>query len=385
MRPTSFLASLLLPGLLVGCAGSAPGITGDPDAALPNVDAAPTPPDGPIADLGQRVSGKAIDYFANTLTPVDAAMVSTDGITPALMATSAADGAFALDHVPTGSKLFLSAIRTNYKATRNVATTVAGVPVIQDIYLMAAQDIKNQYTTVGLPPPTATQSILVADLRMIDGATLTGIPTTNIKLLDANNAPITIAGTYFFNAQGIVDVAVTTATAFPFAAGGATPRSRVALLGVPAGTYTLSVTYTPTAGTPITMTSTINAAADVAILAQTGGTATTTGPTAPTFTADIYPRLQKAGAGGLGCANCHTAGGTGAVLQYDLPATTVLTNMKAITGVINLATPATSLLLVRPLYEAPPLPQDHPNATFIDINDPDYKLFLLWITQGAKP
>jgi hypothetical protein len=42
-------------------------------------------------------------------------------------------------------------------------------------------------------------------------------------------------------------------------------------------------------------------------------------------------------------------------------------------------------LLKRPLYEAPPAPQDHPNATFLDVNAPDYKLFLLWITNGAKP
>ena len=54
-------------------------------------------------------------------------------------------------------------------------------------------------------------------------------------------------------------------------------------------------------------------------------------------------------------------------------------------GVINAVTPADSFLLKRPLYEAPPTPQDHPNATFIDVNDSDYKLFLLWITNGAKP
>ena len=43
------------------------------------------------------------------------------------------------------------------------------------------------------------------------------------------------------------------------------------------------------------------------------------------------------------------------------------------------------MLLKRPLYEQPPAAQDHPNATFIDTNDADYKLFLLWITNGAKP
>ena len=43
------------------------------------------------------------------------------------------------------------------------------------------------------------------------------------------------------------------------------------------------------------------------------------------------------------------------------------------------------MLLTKPLYEPPPLIQNHPNATFIDINDPDYKLFMLWISNGLKP
>jgi len=73
------------------------------------------------------------------------------------------------------------------------------------------------------------------------------------------------------------------------------------------------------------------------------------------------------------------------VLPYDDAAATVLSHMQAITGVIDLATPANSLFLHKPLYEPPPTLQDHPNATFLDANDPDYKLFLLWITQGAKP
>ena len=63
---------------------------------------------------------------------------------------------------------------------------------------------------------------------------------------------------------------------------------------------------------------------------------------------------------------------------------TVLANMKAITGVLDLVTPASSMFLTYPLYEPTP-PQNHPNATFLDTNDPDYKLFLLWITNGAKP
>ncbi len=382
MRSTSFIASLLL----IGCAGKAPGISDQPDAAGPVVDAPGATTDAPPVDLGQKVSGKAIDYFTNL--PVAAAMVTTDGITPPLSATGGADGTYAVMGVPAGSKIFLSAIHANYKLTRNLVTSVLAAPVLQDLYLLAGNDIKRQYTSVGLPAPVAgdLKSILVIDLRMIDGQPLIGIPPTGITLVDAAAAPVTTSGIFFVGPAGDVQQTATlgTSTAYVFPTG--TPsRARAAILGVPPGTFTLSVTYTPAGGAPIVMTSTVTAAADTAILAKTGGAAMGTGPVDPTFATDIYPKLQKAANGGLGCANCHTAGGQGAVLQYDLPAATVLANMKAIANVINLATPATSLFLVRPLYEAPPLPQDHPNATFLDVNDPDYKLFLLWITNGAKP
>lgn len=370
--------------LLTACAGKAPGIAGEPDAATtidaPAADAAVTVDAAPVA-TGEKLTGKAYDYFTNAI--VATAMVSTDGLTPALTATTGADGAYELDNISPGSKLYVSAIRMNYKSTKNIQTAVAGVDVMQDIFLLGGPDIKRQYTTAGLTQD-ATKGIAVAELRMMDGTVLTGVPLANIKLLDAANAPVTVGGVYFIGAAGDVDKTLTVSTTETYPAG-TTPRARVALLGVPAGAYTLSVTYTPPAGADVTLTQSLTVAADSATLIRTGGTTTSTTSTNPTFEKDIWPRLQTAAKGGLGCANCHTAGGQGAVLKYDDPAATVLTNMKAITGVIDLTTPANSLLLVRPLYEAPPTPQDHPNATFADINDPDYKLFLLWITQGAKP
>jgi len=106
-------------------------------------------------------------------------------------------------------------------------------------------------------------------------------------------------------------------------------------------------------------------------------------PAAPRFTADIYPRLQTAANGGRGCANCHTVGGQGAVAVFNALPSDVLAALKAKPGLLDLTTPANSLLLTKPLYEQPPLVQNHPNATFVDANDPDYKRILLWIQQGA--
>jgi hypothetical protein len=327
------------------------------------------------------LSGKVMDYFGGTA--VQEATVKTDGLDPPLMTTSELDGAYRLD-VAVGSSLFLVVTKTGYRPTRNAAMTIGEMPVTQDAYLMTEQDVKNQYTAVGATPLGGT-AIVIGELRRNDGTPLEGIPAANVQLLDGNGQPVTgIKGPYFFNAAGSIDAALTTATAYQ-------GKSRVGLLDVPPGTYTLAVTYTGGQNQNVTTTTPVSTVADGGTLARTGGMGGGggggggTNVTDPSFATHIYPKLQRAGQGGLGCANCHTLAGPAAVLKFDDPAGTVLANMTARTGVINAVTPADSLLLVRPLYEAPPTPQDHPNATFLDTNDPDYQLFLRWITNGAKP
>ncbi len=362
---------------IAGCPGSAPpnSNTNDtPDAATPEADAAPT---------SFALSGKVMDYFG--ATAVQDAMLATDGLDPALMTTSAIDGAYQLD-VAVGSALYIVASKAAYRPTRNSSLTIGEMPIEQDVYVMTEQDVKNQYTAVGATPLTGT-AILIAELRRNDGTPLEGIPLANVTLLDANNQPVPgIKGPYFFNDAGSVDAALTTATAF-------NGKSRAAILDVPPGNYTLSVTYLDALNQPKTNTTSVTTVADGGTLAISGGLVGSGGGggggdadiTDPSFAMHIYPKLQRAGQGGLGCANCHTAGGPAAILKYDEAPGIVLANITAAPGVIDPVTPAASLLLVRPLYELPPALQDHPNATFLDINDPDYKLFLLWITNGAKP
>jgi hypothetical protein len=189
-----------------------------------------------------------------------------------------------------------------------------------------------------------------------------------------------VLGPYFMG-EVDVDPKLLVATAYD-------GRSRALFLDVPPGTYTLKVTHPNNQNGINTLTVPVMLATGGATLAVTGGSGGGGGGGGdnnimnPTFAMHVYPRLQKAAVGGLGCANCHTANGlAGGVLQFDLPAELVLQNMLARPGVIDLASPADSLLLTKPLYEPPPY--NHPNATFIDTNDPDYKLILLWISQGA--
>jgi len=365
MRQLSF--SLMCFGLaLAGCAGKAPATPDD----VEDVDAGV---DGPAAEMGQKLTGKTMDYFT-AATPMDNTAIASDGVTPPMMVTSATGGLFEIPNVPTGSKVYFTLTRTLYRPTRNPPVTIEGMAVMQDLYMATVADINRQYATAN-KPVTAGKAVLFAELKKNNGMPLEGVPITDIVLLDALNAPVTVAGTYFFGTAGDIDLALTTSTAF----GG---RARVAMLDVAPGAYTLKVTYANGQGGTATNTTPITFVADGATLAISGGMGGGGMAVNPKFTTDIYPKLQKAATGGLGCANCHTLGGpAGGAIKYDDGAALTLTNMKAIPGLLDLTTPALSLFLTKPLYE--PAPYNHPNATFIDINDPDYKLFLLWITQGA--
>jgi hypothetical protein len=348
--------------LLAACPGEAPPI--------PTADAAVEVP-----VQGQRVSGKAMDYFVAN-SPLQASL-ATDGVDPPLMTTSASNGAFAFESVPVGSQVFFSASRSTYRPTRNLVA-IADAAVEQDLYLMSVTDINRQYATDGGKTPTPGRAFVIAELLHDNGTPLAGIPLIDVKLVDGAGAPVTGAiGPYVMGAGG--DVVPTGPTQTQTHNG----KSRVAFLDVPVGSFSLKVTVL---GLPPTLT-TITTAADGATLVRSGGMGVPGAPAGnvlnPRFAVDVFPRLQTAANAGRGCANCHTVGGTGAVAVFNSLPSDVLAVLKAKPGLLNLATPASSLLLTKPLYEPAPALQNHPNATYVDINDFDYKLILLWIQQGA--
>jgi hypothetical protein len=347
--------------LLAACPGEAPP--------------PPTPDSGEAPIQSQRVSGKAMDYFAST--PLQGAELTSDGVDPELRSTSGADGGFAFEEVPIGSQVFFSATRTSYRPTRNTAVTIAGDAVTQDLYLMSSADIGRRYATAQ-KTPTPGRAFVVAELQRESGAPLTGVPLADVKLLDGAGAALPgLIGPYLLNDAGDIVLAATQTDAF---AG----KVRVAFLDVPPGALSLEVAYLD--GQPQTLTASVKVAADGATIIRAGGAIGGPGGNAanPRFAQNVYPRLQTAANGGLGCANCHTIGGIAAIAPFNVLASDVLAALKAKPGMIDAATPANSALLKKPLYEATG-PQDHPNATFVDGNDPNYKLFLLWIQQGAQP
>lgn len=357
------------------CVGNAPPNGGDDD----DVDAGDDV-DGSADPALLSVSGKTVDYF--TSTPLESVTLGTEGMTPAASGSSDATGNYEL-RVPPGSVFYASAARANYRPTRSAPIRVAGDSLVMtDLTLVSVNDSRRQYTSLGLTP-TAGRAVLFGLLIRNNGMPLEGIPLADITLVDAQQAPVGL-GPYFFGANGDLVSNATLAVSTAFAG-----KARVGFLDVPPGTYTLKVTYTAGTGggggTPEIRTYEIpiEAIADGATLAMTGGGDDDMTPPAGarTFTLDVYPRLQKAANGGLGCANCHTAGGVAAILQYDLPLADAYAAITGLPGVVNpAATAAQSLLLTKPLYEDPP---NHPNATFLTTLDPDYIVILEWIQQGA--
>jgi hypothetical protein len=357
--------------IATACVGKAPSTPPDPE---------PDAPVEPPPVTGQRVSGKAMDYFANV--PMADSMIATDGITPPMMATTIADGSYSLDNVPSGSKVFLSVTRQNYRATRNPVVDVAEMPVMFDLYQMATADVNRQYVSLG-KTPTAGQSFVVAELRRNNGnAVDTPVLLTDISIVDAAGVAVPNVLPIAFGIAGDVDPAATQATLI-------NGKNRVAFFDVPPGSFTIKVNLLNGMGQIQVQDTPVTTLADGATLVRTGGT----GPMAgmgpnlidPKFSTDVYPALQKAALGGLGCGNCHTANGLAALMVFDDGAANVQARMVAKIGIIDTTTPALSLFLTKPLYEPPPALQNHPNATFLDVNDPYYKMFNIWITTGLLP
>ena len=372
------LVALLL-AVVPACVGSAPGTIGDDDddddngvdaGGDPDVDAGPDP-------IALTVSGMVMDYFAGD--PLPEAVLATDGLAPPLSGTAGPTGAYALDNVPPGSTFYVSATRLNYRPTHNDAVRVLDIAVENNVYLVSNIDTQRQYATLDLIMTPGT-SMLIADLKRNNGTPLEGVPLADITLVDALGAPVGV-GPYFFGPEGDVVSNAVLATSISY--GG---RARAAFLNVPPGIYSLRVNYIGGGGGGgggggiQTFVVPSASYADGVTLVSTGGLDDDQVPTGATFAEAVYPLLQKASQGGLACANCHQLGGVAALLPFNGPVAEVQAAILAAPGVVNLITPLDSLLLTKPLYEDPP---NHPNATFLNAQDPYYIVILNWIEAGA--
>jgi hypothetical protein len=332
------------------------------------------------------VSGTVVDYqewIANQIgDPLAGTSLATEGMTPPLAATAAADGAYTFGVVPPGSVFYVNAAPgpANYRPTRNEMITVAEAPLDLDLFMVSEAHVDQHYATTQ-DIEVAGTAIVIGDMIRNNGSPFVDVPLASVTFTDELGAAVPgVAGPYFIGAGNVMDPAITASTL-------AFGKARVGFLNVPPGSYKINLTYLDGQGVEQTITVPVVTVADGATLQRIaggidgGGGGGGGGGGALTFATDVYPDLQRASQGGLSCAVCHTSGGQMAALQYDAPAADVLAAINA-RNLINLGNPAQSGLLTNPLYETPP---DHPNATFASIDNPYYVKWMTWIEQGANP
>lgn len=371
--------SLVLPLLATGCLVGEPGGLPADDTPDDTPDAAPPDdtPDAATPSLGHAVKGAVVDYgslAAATPDKVPNVALATAGMDPPLATESDATGAYSLANILPGTAFYVRAMPAGvtYVPTTSPPLLVSEQDLTLDVAVVSKVYKDRQNTTTGTPL-LAKSSLVIADMTDIAGLPVAGVPLEGVTLSPVGAATKAGVGPYF---MGALDVDTNALVSVAYPGYGA----RVAFLNVPTGEYDLKVTYTPAdAQAPVTATVRVTTYDDGVTLQRVALGAPGGGPGLK-FSTDVYPILQRASQGGQDCAACHNATGLGQLLPMDDGAQLVYDRLKAGTGLIDLATPANSLLLTMPLYETPP---NHPNATWLDTTNPNYVKVLTWIQGGA--
>ena len=342
--------------LVLGC-----NSLGEPDGVTPT-DNMPAP-----EERGD-VRGTVLDYF--TGQPVAAANVSTLGLGSERSATSASDGSYVLDDVPRAGLFFLLATSGSHRATVDDEVWLDEELLEHTVYAISSADAERQHATAGVAQdPNA--AIVIVELFAAEGSPLEGLDRSELVLIDPNAGGTVVAEPFFVGALGDIDPSLERSAAHD-------GRSRAIFLNVPAGFFDLVVTCGGCSP---------QAEMIKPVPTMPGGATRTTanlGTVSPgglvTGFDAVYQRLQRGLDGGSGCANCHTQTGSAPQLPFDLEPDAVHAALLTVGGTVNIAIPELSSLLRKPLYE---LPADHPNATWLSPEHPDYRAILAWIEAGA--
>jgi hypothetical protein len=180
------------------------------------------------------LSGQVADYYS--ASPLPGVTLSWDEPNTRTTTTSGS-GAYQIGNLLATEILFITGTLANYRPTRNEPVVLGTSSATANLALVANADAARQYTTLGLTE-TAGTGLVIVNLRNAAGQPHTGIPLADIELQDAMGDPVG-TGPFVFGAGGdVVDQATLSVTTD---VGG---RSRIAVLNVPPGTYTLRVAYT---------------------------------------------------------------------------------------------------------------------------------------------
>lgn len=343
-----------------------------PAACVPGTSVAPLASEPPVA--GHSISGVVEEYEtqAPLASPAHPISLQTRGLAAGRQAENDVCGRFALVGIPEGSVLFVAAAPADgaYLATVNPAISVGGEGARTNLGVVSRDYRARQHAVADLGI-AARSTMVIVELEDERGAGLAGLPHSGIALLNAENRRLGL-GPFNLSETGILPRDPAGATVAD-----ASGRVRVAFLNAPAGVHRLVVAATREGRLDRTATLVI-APEDGVALARVVLAPVTAGR--PAFAEDIYPMLQRVAFGGLGCASCHTTGGSADDLVLDVEVVTVHERLLRQPGVVQLPAPEESLLLTKPLFEDPP---DHPNATWLTDLDPNYRRILAWLRSGA--
>ncbi len=360
-------APTLIAALMTACTGSAP----------------PEPPDAPLDVASEPVRselhGLTLDLFSLPHLGVGTVEVAFEGTSA--VAESDSVGQFEVD-LPPGSVVYPIARRTGFRPTRNPAVLAIEGSIARDAYVVAEVELRSMSLAVSGIGLAAGTAVVFADLRRF-GEPITGEPLSGIRLVNDSGVVVSARGPFVLDAAGQVDLAAAeTVSAFD-------GRAVVGWLDCPVGTWRIAIS---------------SELLQQNVICDAGGATivdtTTPGepilPPAPTFSTDIFPTLGRPSIDprGLACTACHNqlaVAGQMVPIAFDgFPSAAysamLLRATEQVPGekIVDLETPEQSLLLRRPLYEAPPATQDHPNATLIDTRTFEYRLILRWLRQGAR-
>jgi hypothetical protein len=313
--------------------------------------------DEPV-DQTAQLSGHTVDYFTGAV--IGDVGFETMGLAPERMAASAGDGAFAMD-VPIASTFF---VRTDATETHRPTVNPVIGSETTDLAVFSTADINRQHVTAGVEVVPDTTTVFV-ELTPLDGTMLDAFSRTNLSIVDPSSLQVIASNPFVIGPYGDVDPTLDSASG---------PSGRFVFLDVEPGEYALVVECqdcNPAFETEQPLIS----SAGVTLARVTLGTEPRPRPDA---FETIYPLFARGADGGLGCANCHTAGGTTPAFDGD-PSDVRDAILAA--SLVDVADPDRSLLLSKPLYETP---ANHPNATFLSTSAPDYQAIRAWIAAGAK-
>jgi hypothetical protein len=312
------------------------------------------------------------------------------------------------------SLFYVNVTAPGFAPSKNSATQLLDVALVQDQYAASTVGIARQYVGaggVGTPIlPVAGNGIIMLDISKNNGDPAAGVPFTDIVLASVE-APLIPVGSAYLVDPDTLDLSPNDIAVNPLEAtietiiDPVTLRARGGFLNVPPGEYTITVTIPAgggggggggggDGGIQVVSATVI---ADGATFVNTAGAPGEGGgggggggqalivldPDSPLgFTEDIYPVLMAVADGGDGCISCHDANH---ILPFTGTPEEVYLRLQGEavdplgTPYINLLEPALSPFVMNPVYEAI---ANHPNA-FWTVNSNHYRGIIAWIVQGA--